>query len=106
MALLTIESRRFSFQSRSLRSLFWRTTPFARCGAVDSACKLQPNQLWDDYWVSSPEAIKHAFVADIADGYMENETRLQEKRHALSRALISVGVAAAAIGAALALSNF
>jgi len=68
--------------------------------------QISPTQLWERYWNDSTESITHAFVADIASGYVENDARLQDKQHALGRALISVGVEAAAIGAALALSSF
>ncbi len=67
---------------------------------------ISPTQLWRDYWVDPPSAIKHAVLADIASGYAENDRLLQDKRRALRRALIGAGLEAVAIGVALALSTF
>jgi hypothetical protein len=66
---------------------------------------ISPTQLWRDYWADSPDSIKHAVVADIADGYAQNEDVLQQKYRALGRALIGAGVEAAAIGIALVAST-
>jgi hypothetical protein len=65
---------------------------------------IAPDQLWRESWPESREAIKHAIVADIADGYAKNEERLNDKRQALGFALIALAVEATAIGVALAIS--
>jgi hypothetical protein len=66
---------------------------------------IPPDQLWERFWDDPPEAIKHAFVADVATGYLENEAIMRDKWRALGRALVSVGVEAVAIGMALALAS-
>jgi hypothetical protein len=61
-------------------------------------------QLWHRYWPDTPETIKHAYVDDIASGYLENEKHLRSKHKALRVVLITLVVEAAAIGAALIVS--
>lgn len=61
-------------------------------------------QLWDKYWSDDPSEIKHAFVDDIASGYVENEDVLAAKHKALRVTLITLAIEAAAIGAALIVS--
>lgn len=65
---------------------------------------MSPNQLWETFWPDTPQTIKHAFVADIADGYLENDDILKSKHRALRVVLIALVVEAAAIGAALIVS--
>jgi hypothetical protein len=67
---------------------------------------ITPPKLWNDYWADPAESIKHALVADIADGYSENDRLLKEKRRSLAYALIAAGVEAVAIGVAFGVSTF
>jgi hypothetical protein len=60
-----------------------------------------PRQLLDKYWSDDPAGIKHAFVDDIASGYVENEKHIADKHAALRVTLVALMVEAAAIGAAL-----
>jgi hypothetical protein len=66
---------------------------------------ITPYKLWHDYWSDSAESIKHAVVADLADGYVENNRLLHGKRRSLAGALVGVGIEAVAIGVALAVSS-
>jgi hypothetical protein len=63
-----------------------------------------PQQLWDRYWSDTPDVIKHAFVADVASGYVENEANIREKHKALAVTLLALLMEAAAIGVALIVS--
>jgi hypothetical protein len=67
---------------------------------------IAPDQLWYRFWDEPPEAIKHAVVADLASAYTENNAQLLRKRRELGRALVAVGVEAAAIGVALVVASF
>ena len=60
-----------------------------------------PTQLWQSFWLDTPETIKHAFVDDIASGYVENDGHLASKHRALRFVLIALVIEAGAIGAAL-----
>ena len=60
-----------------------------------------PRQLWDAYWSDDPSVIKHAFIDDVASGYVENEKHIADKHKAFRYVLIALIVEAAAIGAAL-----
>jgi hypothetical protein len=65
---------------------------------------ISPHQLWRRYWSDTPEVIKHAFIADIASGYLANEDHLTAKHRALRWVLSALLVEAGAIGAALIVS--
>ena len=63
--------------------------------------EIDPRQLWRKYSSDSAYNIKHAFVADVADGFPVNEKHISDKHRALRRTLLLLLVEAAAIGAAL-----
>lgn len=65
---------------------------------------ISPDQLWYRYWSEETADIKHAFVADAASGYVENDEFLKKKRRALGAALLALGVEAIAVGVALTVS--
>jgi hypothetical protein len=50
------------------------------------------------------QTIKHDLVADVVDGYPENERKLRRKRSALIIMLVGMGTEAVLIGAALLVS--
>ncbi len=62
---------------------------------------IEPRQLWEKYWLDSADAVKHAFVDDIADGFAHNEQHIAAKHRVLRVVLLAVTVEAAAIGAAV-----
>jgi hypothetical protein len=59
------------------------------------------DQIWERYWQADVADIKHALLADIADGYRENDGLLSRKRKGLAIALICGGLEAALVGASL-----
>jgi hypothetical protein len=78
----------------AIRAL-WSRTYFVGIG---------PNQLWNVFWPDTPQTIKHAFVDDIASGYLENNKHLKSKHRSLRFVLIMLLIEASAIGAALIVS--
>ena len=65
---------------------------------------MSPNQLWNDFWPDATPLIKHAYVADLAEGYEVNSRHLASKHRALRVVLLSLLVQASAIGGALIIS--
>lgn len=60
-----------------------------------------PNELWTKLYDVDPDDARHSVIADLADGYPENEGTLDCKRLALKIALILTGVEAFLMGVAV-----
>jgi hypothetical protein len=55
-------------------------------------------QLWRRYWADPVDEIKHAAIADVAEGEIENRDLLADKRKLLGYAIGATGVESVLVG--------
>lgn len=55
-------------------------------------------QLWRNYWADPVDEIKHALIADVADGEVENRGLLAHKRQLLGYAIGATAVESVLVG--------
>lgn len=72
---------------------------FRRLRVTDSA-----TELWSKLYDASPEDALHSVIADLADGYVENEAKLNKKRWALGLTVLLAGFEAVLLGIAVGLT--